>query len=91
MTLKTNWLCCVPFNYDHQLNTVLSRILVLFTFLSNNGIEPVIKVRKNASLKARGYMPRKLSVIEQKQILMGGRNGIMYEERHAIEAKITFY
>lgn len=38
-----------------------------FRFLADNDIEPVIKVKKNASLKARGCMPRKLSVLEQKE------------------------
>lgn len=38
-----------------------------FRFLADNKIEPVIKVRKNASLHARGCMPRKLSVLEQKE------------------------
>ncbi len=40
-----------------------------FRFLADNNVEPVIKVRKNASTKARGCMPRKLSVIEQKEDL----------------------
>ena len=40
-----------------------------FRFLADNNIEPVIKVRKNASDKAKGCMPRKLSVIEQKEDL----------------------
>jgi hypothetical protein len=40
-----------------------------FRFLADNNIEPVIKVRKNASTKARGCMPRKLSVMEQKEDL----------------------
>jgi hypothetical protein len=37
-----------------------------FRFLSSNGIEPCIKVRKNSSsTNARGCMPRKIAVIEQ--------------------------
>ena len=38
-------------------------------FLADNCIEPVIKVRRNASTKAMGCIPRKLSVIEQKEDL----------------------
>lgn len=39
-----------------------------FRFLDKAGIEPVIKVRKNASvLHSRGCMPRKLVVVEQLQ------------------------
>lgn len=36
-----------------------------FRFLAERGIEPIIKVRKNSSMKAMGCMPRKLAVIEQ--------------------------
>ena len=36
-----------------------------FRFLTERGIEPIIKVRKNSSTKAMGCMPRKLAVIEQ--------------------------
>jgi hypothetical protein len=36
-----------------------------FHFLADHGIEPVIKVRKNSSFKARGCMPRKKAVVEQ--------------------------
>jgi hypothetical protein len=36
-----------------------------FRYLDGKGIEPVIKVRKNASLRAMGCMPRKLVVAEQ--------------------------
>jgi transposase len=38
-----------------------------FRFLNKEGIEPVIKVRKTSSFKARGCMPRKLVVVEQLQ------------------------
>ena len=39
-----------------------------FRFLSNSSIELLIKM-KNVSTKARGCMPRKLSVMEQKKDL----------------------
>lgn len=37
----------------------------IFRLLSDRRIEPLIKVRKNASLKGGGCMPRKLAVVEQ--------------------------
>jgi hypothetical protein len=46
-----------------------------FRFLSSNGIEPCIKVRKNSSTNARGCMPRKIAVIEQIR-------DIKWKERH---------
>jgi len=36
-----------------------------FRFLSERGIDPLIRVRKNASLKGGGCMPRKFAVVEQ--------------------------
>lgn len=36
-----------------------------FRMLSDMGVDPLIRVRKNASLKADGCMPRKFAVIEQ--------------------------
>jgi hypothetical protein len=36
-----------------------------FSFLADSGIEPIIKVRRNSSFKARGCMPRKKAVVEQ--------------------------
>jgi len=37
-----------------------------FTFLSDNNIKPVIRVRSNSVAKSRGCLPRKYAVIEQK-------------------------
>ena len=37
-----------------------------FTFLSDNNIEPLIRVRSNSAAKSRGCLPRKYAVIEQK-------------------------
>jgi len=42
-----------------------------FRFLAANDIEQAIKVSKNASLHAKGCVPRKLSVIKQKWDLDG--------------------
>ncbi len=61
-----------------------------FRFLSGSSIEPVIKVRKNASTKVRGCMPRKLSVIiEQKEDLDAWKNNHEYGYRWAAES--VFY
>lgn len=62
-----------------------------FRFLSDNDIEPIIKVRKNASLKARGCMPRKLSVIEQKQDLDGWKKNHGYGYRWAAESAFSAF
>ena len=40
----------------------------IFRFLADNCIEPLIKANK-ASVKAKGYMPTELSVLEQKEDL----------------------
>lgn len=39
-----------------------------FNLLASKGIEPVIKIRKNASTKSRGSMPRRKAVIEYKKL-----------------------
>jgi hypothetical protein len=36
-----------------------------FRLVSGMNIEPLIRVQKNASLKADGCMPRKFAVVEQ--------------------------
>jgi transposase len=36
-----------------------------FRMLSNIGVDPLIRVRKNSSLKGGGCMPRKFAVLEQ--------------------------
>ena len=38
-----------------------------FNLLASNGIDPAIKVRKNASRKAKGSYARKMSVIAQQK------------------------
>jgi stalled ribosome alternative rescue factor ArfA len=44
-----------------------------FNLLASNGIDPAIKVRKNASRKAKGSYERKESVIEQQTDFEGWR------------------
>jgi hypothetical protein len=36
-----------------------------FRMLADRGIDPLIRVRKNSSLKGGGCMPRKFAVVEQ--------------------------
>ncbi len=48
----------------------------IFSYLDRNGIEPVIKVRKDASVHAYGCMPRKLVAMEQL------RNRVRWKKRH---------
>lgn len=60
-----------------------------FRFLHENDVEPVIKVRKNASTKARGCMPRKLSVIEQKADLKGWKEKHDYGYRWMAESAFS--
>ena len=38
---------------------------IIFRMLADMGIDPLIRVRKNASFKGGGCMPRKFAVVEQ--------------------------
>jgi len=62
-----------------------------FRFLADNRIEPVIKVRKNASLRAKGCMPRKLSVIEQKEDFDGWKQKHGYGYRWIAESAFSSF
>jgi hypothetical protein len=57
-----------------------------FNLLASNGIDPVIKVRKNASTKAKGSYARKVSVIAQQTDLEGWKEEKRYGDRWAVEA-----
>jgi hypothetical protein len=49
--------CCLACGaYDSKAN---------FRLLADRAIDPLIRVRKNASLKGGGYMPRKFAVVFQ--------------------------
>ena len=63
--------------YDRRAN---------FNLLASNGIDPVIKVRKNASRKARGSYARKVSVIAQQTDYEGWKDEKHYGDRWAVEA-----
>ncbi len=62
-----------------------------FRFLADNNIEQVIKVRKNASLHARGCMPRKLSVLEQKEDFDGWKQKHGYGYRWVAESAFSAF
>lgn len=62
--------------YDRRAN---------FNLLASNGIDPAIKVRKNASRKAKGSYARKVSVIAQQTDLEGWKREKRYGDRWAVE------
>lgn len=62
-----------------------------FRYLSDNGIEPVIKVRKNSSLRAMGCMPRKLVVREQLGDYDGWKKRYGYGRRWRVESAISSF
>jgi hypothetical protein len=56
-----------------------------FNLLESTGIDPVIKVRKNASRKAKGSYVRKESVIAQQTDFEGWKKEKKYGDRWAVE------
>ena len=60
-------------------------------YLHDSGIEPVIRVRKNSSLKAMGCMPRKLVVQEQLADYDGWRRRHRYGSRWRVESAISSF
>jgi hypothetical protein len=56
-----------------------------FNFLAKNHIDPAIKVRKNASQKAKGSYARKTEVIAQQADFEGWREAESYGDRWAVE------
>jgi len=62
-----------------------------FRYLDGKGIEPVIKVRKNASLRAMGCMPRKLVVAEQLKDYERWKRRRGYGNRARVESAISSF
>jgi len=60
-----------------------------FNFLTANRIDPAIKVRKNASKKARGSFARKQSVIEQQSDYDEWKEKHSYGDRWAVEGAFS--
>lgn len=56
-----------------------------FSYLSQKGIEPGIKVRRNSSKKARGCMPRKLTVIKYLSDPEAWKHKVGYGKRWIVE------
>ena len=89
----------IPLVKQAMQNTNVSKVIAdgaydsrkNFRFLANNKIEPIIKVRKNASLHARGCMPRKLSVIEQKEDLKKWKQKHGYGYRWIAESAFSAF
>jgi hypothetical protein len=63
-------------SYDSRAN---------FNLLASNGIDPAIKVRKNASTKAKGSYARKVEVIAQQTDFEGWKREKRYGDRWAVE------
>ncbi len=58
----------------------------IFRFLSDNGIQPCIKVRKNARIRWRkGNIFRNLSVLAQKNDLQKWKDSVSYGQRWIVE------
>ncbi len=54
----------------------------IFRFLSDNGIQPCIKVRKNARVRwKKGNTLRNLAVLAQKSDLQGWKDSVSYGQR----------
>jgi hypothetical protein len=66
--------------YDRRAN---------FNLLASNGIDPAIKVRKNASRKAKGSYARKQVVIAQQTDFDGWKQEHHYGDRWAVEGAFS--
>ena len=63
----------------------------IFSYLDRNGMEPVIKVRKDASVHAFGCVPRKLSSMEQKRDYERWKTRHGYGRRARVESAISCF
>jgi DDE family transposase len=63
----------------------------IFRYLDQKGIEPVIKVRKDASVHALGCMPRKLVVMEQLKNRERWKKRHGYGQRARVESAISSF
>ncbi len=63
----------------------------IFRYLDGKGMEPVIRVRKNASLRAMGCMPRKLVVAEQLKDYERWERKHRYGYRAMVESAISSF
>jgi hypothetical protein len=63
----------------------------IFSYLDKNGIEPVVKVRKDASVHACGCMPRKLVATEQLRDYERWKRRRGYGKRARVESAISSF
>jgi hypothetical protein len=63
----------------------------IFRYLDSNGIEPVVKVRKDASVHAYGCMPRKLVAMEQLRDRERWKRRHGYGQRARVESAISSF
>ncbi len=63
----------------------------IFSYLDRNGIEPIIKVRKDASVHAYGCMPRKLVAMEQLRNRVRWKRRHGYGQRARVESAISSF
>lgn len=63
----------------------------IFRYLHDKEIEPVIKVRKNASVHAYGCMPRKLVAMEQLKDYERWKRRRGYGQRARVESAISSF
>lgn len=63
----------------------------IFSYLDRKGIEPVVKVRKDASVRALGCMPRKLAAIEQLRDRERWKRSHGYGQRARVESAISSF
>jgi transposase len=63
----------------------------IFSYLDRKGIEPIIKVRKNASVHAFGCMPRKLVALEQLRDYERWKKRHGYGRRARVESAISSF
>jgi hypothetical protein len=58
----------------------------IFSYLGNNGIQPCIKVRKNARIRwKKGSILRNLSILAQKNDLQKWKDSVIYGQRWIVE------
>ncbi len=62
-----------------------SMTVMIFKCLSENGITPCIKVRKNARVRKAGNIFRNLSVIAQRYDLRRWKDSVSYGKRWIVE------
>jgi IS5 family transposase len=61
----------------------------IFQFLSNRGILPCIRLRKNSKVKASNQFLRNLSVIDQTNDLRRWKDSVSYRKRWIVETVIS--